>query len=422
MDLLNNCKRGTSSSVHTNSVGDNKVVRRNWRRKFSSSPPSSPETILGEFDRDHLELLASKPPTPLILKDMYDYGRATEKQQRLLNAQFLYKELPIRVAQRAVDLLTLPNGLSEAEPIQEVARTYLSYVQQLEQAPMPVSLNDEEAFTDTLRSFILDSDTIPQHIAKGVHIWSQEGKASSAEMEDALYRFFTARVGLRLLVEHFILSSNRESCKSVRNLVSMFPDEDHYTGCIHDDCDVLNEVRRVAEVVSSKTRDFYSQCPAIEIVDCCRTDAQFTQVPHHLHHMFAELLGNSCRAVVEASNKDSKLDPIIVVVSKGDEDVSIKVADKGGGIPRSRMETIWSFAEFSSKSQFAADQTPRGFGLPLARIYARYFGGELTLKSMEGYGLDAYLHLPRLGTNCENLPPRVRQSPGARDSTPTSEE
>ena len=58
----------------------------------------------------------------------------------------------------------------------------------------------------------------------------------------------------------------------------------------------------------------------------------------------------------------------------------------------------------------------RGFGLPLARIYARYFGGELTIKSMEGYGVDAYLYLPVLGRACENLPESVSKSPGNLDS------
>jgi hypothetical protein len=61
----------------------------------------------------------------------------------------------------------------------------------------------------------------------------------------------------------------------------------------------------------------------------------------------------------------------------------------------------------------------RGFGLPLARIYARYFGGELSLKSLEGHGVDAYLHLPRLGEEGENLPLRVRASPGELDSMPS---
>lgn len=37
-----------------------------------------------------------------------------------------------------------------------------------------------------------------------------------------------------------------------------------------------------------------------------------------------------------------------------------------------------------------------GFGLPLSRLYARYFGGDLKLVSMPGYGVNAYLDLRRL--------------------------
>ena len=29
-----------------------------------------------------------------------------------------------------------------------------------------------------------------------------------------------------------------------------------------------------------------------------------------------------------------------------------------------------------------------GLGLPLSRVYARYFGGDVLLKSMEGFGMD----------------------------------
>ena len=45
-----------------------------------------------------------------------------------------------------------------------------------------------------------------------------------------------------------------------------------------------------------------------------------------------------------------------------------------------------------------------GYGLPISRSYARYFGGDLVIVSMEGYGTDAYLHLSRLGDNQEPLP------------------
>ena len=37
-----------------------------------------------------------------------------------------------------------------------------------------------------------------------------------------------------------------------------------------------------------------------------------------------------------------------------------------------------------------------GYGLPIARNYARYFGGDLNIMSMEGYGTDSFIYLSRL--------------------------
>lgn len=46
----------------------------------------------------------------------------------------------------------------------------------------------------------------------------------------------------------------------------------------------------------------------------------------------------------------------------------------------------------------------RSYGLPISRSYARYFGGDLSIVSMEGYGTDAFVHLSRLGNHSEPLP------------------
>lgn len=99
------------------------------------------------------------------------------------------------------------------------------------------------------------------------------------------------------------------------------------------------------------------------------------------------------------------------------EDVVIKIADEGGGIRRSQMDNIWSYlfttadpaiqkgligqgVDHSNNNPIAG----LGYGLPISRSYCRYFGGDLDLVSMEGYGTDAFIHLKRIGDSEEPLP------------------
>jgi pyruvate dehydrogenase kinase 2/3/4 len=377
-----------------------------------------------------LEALASQRPTPLRLKDMHLYASSGDFQQRLRNAQFLHKEIPIRMAQRAMDLLTLPHGLNEMKHVRQVASVYLRYIEQFQQMPPPTTSTQEAAFTDMLSRIMLDRQHIPMAIAQGISSWiahhpNDLDPQHLAEMEHALYRFFTARVGLRFLTQHHILSDPHRPCSSSDKAL----DSTQQAGCIQTNCDAVYEIQQVIEQVTRQAMDCYGCCPNMEIVDCNlqdKTTAGFTYVPHHLQYMVMELLKNSCRATVDRYIGQEDMPPIRVVVAQGKEDVTIKVCDQGGGAPRSTMEKIWKFAHSTSPSleqetEFAKDSFSggkiRGFGLPLARIYARYFGGELTLLSMEGHGVDAYLYLPRLGYQCENLPDLVKTSPGEGDST-----
>eukprot|EP00271_Cylindrocystis_brebissonii_P012067 TRINITY_DN3013_c0_g1_i1.p1 TRINITY_DN3013_c0_g1~~TRINITY_DN3013_c0_g1_i1.p1 ORF type:complete len:171 (+),score=29.23 TRINITY_DN3013_c0_g1_i1:182-694(+) len=138
-------------------------------------------------------------------------------------------------------------------------------------------------------------------------------------------------------------------------------------------------------------------------------------VPTHLHQMLFELVKNSLRAVQERFlDSDKEAPPIRIVVADGIEDVTIKISDEGGGIPRSGLPRIWTYLYSTAKSPVAdsgeqLQEMPSvmagyGYGLPISRLYARYFGGDLQVVSMEGYGTDVYLHLNRLGNVQEPLP------------------
>lgn len=100
-------------------------------------------------------------------------------------------------------------------------------------------------------------------------------------------------------------------------------------------------------------------------------------------HICFELLKNSLRAVVErhgVDNEDS-FPPIKVVVVEGKEDLTIKISDEGGGIPRSAMPQIWTYMyttmsdspdiEATAQNDFKAPMAGFGYGLPLSRLVSR---------------------------------------------------
>jgi pyruvate dehydrogenase kinase 2/3/4 len=134
--------------------------------------------------------------------------------------------------------------------------------------------------------------------------------------------------------------------------------------------------------------------------------------------MLLELLKNAMRATMDKHEFSDDIPPVTVIISDGtdNEDVVIKIADEGGGIPRSNMKKIWSYLfttadpsiqeSFIAGSDFSTDSPLAGLGvgIPISRAYARYFGGDLDIMSMEGFGTDAFIYLQRLGQSREPLP------------------
>jgi pyruvate dehydrogenase kinase 2/3/4 len=67
-------------------------------------------------------------------------------------------------------------------------------------------------------------------------------------------------------------------------------------------------------------------------------------VPSHLYHIAFELYKNAMRAVIETRGSGAKSYPKIqTLIVKGPEDLTIRITDYGGGIPKSKIPYVFKY-------------------------------------------------------------------------------
>jgi pyruvate dehydrogenase kinase 2/3/4 len=354
---------------------------------------------------DQIDYLSQFKQRGVTLKQLFDFGSCLTPETLLIGAQFLHRELPVRLAHRIKELEKLPFGLSAMPSVQLVRNMYLESFSDLIELRRPEDPLDEERFTRVLENIKQRHNNVVSVMAKGIQELKQAlgSKELSSEISEFLDRFYMSRIGIRMLIGQHIAVHNGSSVG--------------YAGLICEKC-CPSEVARDATVNAQNLCHLhYTAAPEVEVRG--NTDLSFTYISSHLHHMLFELLKNSMRAIVERFGPDSSIWPVIrIVIAEGNEDVTIKVSDEGGGIPRSGISRIWTYLYTTAAApvldpgspyynDFQAPLAGLGYGLPISRLYARYFGGDLQVISMEGYGTDAYLHLKRLGNAEESLPRKL---------------
>jgi pyruvate dehydrogenase kinase 2/3/4 len=220
-----------------------------------------------------------------------------------------------------------------------------------------------------------------------------------------LHRFYMSRISIRMLInQHAVLFGGD------------VPGHSRHVGVVDPNCDVSSVALDAYENARFLCDQYYMVSPRL-IIDqhnVVNSDApvSFTYVPSHLYHVLFELFKNALRAVVEhhQESDSDKLPPVRILVVKGREDMSIKISDQGGGIPRSLSDHLfhYMYSTAPKPSVSGDDSAPLagyGYGLPLSRLYARYFHGDLVISSYEGYGTDCMVYLKLLSSEAnERLP------------------
>ncbi|XP_015062346.1 pyruvate dehydrogenase (acetyl-transferring) kinase, mitochondrial [Solanum pennellii] len=350
----------------------------------------------------------SMKQTGVSLKYMMEFGSKPTPRNLLISSQFLYKELPMRIARRVIDLQTLPYGLSLKPAVLKVRDWYLDSFRDLRSFPDIKDENDELEFTKMINLVKVRHNNVVPMMALGVQQLKKDlhpkiDYKDLDEIHQFLDRFYMSRIGIRMLIgQHVALHDPNPPPDCV--------------GYIHTKMSPLEVARNATEDARSICLREYGSAPKVNIYG----DPNFTfpYVPTHLHLMVFELVKNSLRAVEERFvDSDKVAPPVRIIVADGLEDVTIKISDEGGGIPRSGLPKIFTYLYSTARNPLdehsdldtidlatVSTLAGYGYGLPISRLYARYFGGDLQIISMEGYGTDAYLHLSRLGDSQEPLP------------------
>ena len=237
-----------------------------------------------------------------------------------------------------------------------------------------------------------------------------------------------------------------------------FPDakplETEFVGEVFLKCNAKEVVTRIgAEVAAFASATYGPSVILPEIQLSGHLDATFPYILSHLEYIIGELLRNSIQAIVEKQKRGPspapQPPPIEVTVCEAAQHVIIRVSDQGGGIPKDILPYIWAFSKGPRSNQRLENlhQVPKmaatlqevrvggqeiphggissgshsslsslasrppnlrlGMGLPLSRVYAEYWAGSLELHSLEGYGVDAFLQISKLGNKNEQLTTRA---------------
>ncbi|CEQ40321.1 SPOSA6832_01919 [Sporobolomyces salmonicolor] len=371
---------------------------------------------------------ATFPQTGVSLRQMVMFGHLAESisvpcrpSNLLMKSRSTLAELPIRLAHRVKELDELPHNLNRMPSIEKVKRWYAESFEELVSFPKAELSSDIE---DALRRASNDTHTLPEskpnpslpeHMKpRPNQLKSKQGRQKAPlqhryyanpdqgidwppEVLDYNERFTRLLSNIKRRHDPVVTTMAQGILEFKREIKAPHIDRSiqDYVGIICTRTNVHQIAREAIENATYVCEEHYGlfKGPPVQLI--CPKDLNFMYVPSHLNHVLFEVLKNSLRAVVETHGVDCEnYPPVKVIVAEGNEDITIKISDEGGGIPRSALPLVWTFMYTTANPEnldqdfqgtdFKAPMAGFGYGLPIARLYAQYFGGNLKLISMEG--------------------------------------
>ncbi|KIY73704.1 alpha-ketoacid dehydrogenase kinase [Cylindrobasidium torrendii FP15055 ss-10] len=409
------------------------------QRVVPSQQKRAESTALHFYQNRQLELYASRELRPLSLRQLIFFGRSLTESRLLTSANYVRTELPVRIAHRLRDLQALPYVVVTQEGVARVYELYWSAFEQFRRYPQVNTPEENKQFCDFTRRLLDEHASVIPNLYLGLSLSSPY--LPPEQLDRFMRKMLTTRISRRVLVEHHIALSEAYSKGGGSN-----PTEQH-VGIISTGLNVGDTVRRCIDLLRRRPLPSSRTCWSEVVIDG-HPNTKLPYIQEHLEYIVFELLKNSLDATLKRHVRSTSLPPVRITISEGVNDVGIRVSDQGGGLSLkdltiSRPEDLFSFshvrnakrlhaphleklrsvanthqglkatvheqvAKWNGRNASTKDaqdgREPRlGIGLPMSNIYSTYFGGKLELMSLDGWGTDVYLRLPKLGTNLEGI-------------------
>lgn len=355
-----------------------------------------------------LEQYSKFTPSPVSIWHFLQFGRTASSETSYL---FLRKEIPVRLTNMMKELELLPEPLQQQRNCCMIQDHYIqSLVDILKFESAPNTPETRDSFTTCLSNIRQrHKDTVANMAEAVMQMKQQQGVAQDRGLDTCIQyfldRLYMSRISIHMLINQHTLIFG-DDCQRPQDV-----------GCIDPYCDVPALIKDAFSNAAFLCDQYYLQSPNLNLKVVNKSDGggdtvQFVYVPAHLYHILFELFKNALRATVEEHEDAPSLPDINVMVIKSKNDVTVKISDQGGGIARSLADNmfLYSYTTAPNPSLAAGEMGTTvmaglGYGLPLSRLYARYFQGDLNLASYDGFGTDATVYLKALTTEANEVLP-----------------
>ncbi|KAI7862892.1 branched-chain alpha-ketoacid dehydrogenase kinase [Spinellus fusiger] len=407
---------------------------------FKAMPSDSPYHF---YQNKVLEPYIHQPISASTLRQYIFFGRQMNSKRLAKSANWVRHELLVRLAHRIRDFQQLPFLVGTNPHIEYVYGIYWAAFEQLRKAPTIHTMNENHTFCDLLRRLLEEGRVVVPRMALGVTECASYYTSNQQDLDRFFNRMFRSRISRRVLSEQHLALT--DACENDWDDMML---GDGYVGIIHTRCSARHIIERAKQLIDTQACEvYYAECysgvcpkdwkpPSMTLeiqpmhtVTTAKTaktgplnEIVFAYIPEQLEQILYELLSNAVRFTM-AAHRPGHYPPLRVTVSENEVDVFIRVSDQGGGVLKTRMDRLWSYQARAPKGEFlhfkhvqkmpsntservaqaSTSGLHMGMGLPFSRVYAEYWGGELQAMTMDGYGTDIYVRIPRLGTQIENI-------------------